>query len=79
MQGATVRDACLGFGSGERGQRQDVCAVEGGRGAAGEGGEGVGRGEEEGGAEAVVGVDSRWGGHFCLFGLWIYFLGLLGG
>ncbi len=32
-------------------------AVEGGRGAAGEGGEGVGGCEEEGGAEAVVGMD----------------------
>lgn len=34
-----------------------MCAVEGGRGAVREGGEGVGGCEEEGRAEAVVGVD----------------------
>lgn len=42
-----------------------MCAVERGRGATGEGGEGVGCCEEEGGAEAVVGVALRWIGHFC--------------
>lgn len=40
-------------------------AVEGGWGAVGEGGEGVGRCEEEGGAEAVVGVDFGLRGHYC--------------
>lgn len=40
-------------------------AVEGGRGAAGQRGEWVGCCEEEGGAEAVVGVDSRWVRHCC--------------
>lgn len=63
---------------GGQGQGEDVGAVEGGRGAAGEGGGGggavgaaageevVGGGEEEGGAEAVVGVDfvGSWGVHF---------------
>jgi len=44
--------------------------VEGGWSAVGEGGEGVGGCEEEGGAEAVVGLDGwcGWGGH-CL--LWV--------
>lgn len=37
--------------------------VEGWRGAVGEGGEGVGGCEEEGRAEAVVGVDAWWVGH----------------
>lgn len=50
--------------AGEWGQGQDVGAVEGGRGAAREGGERVGGCEEEGGAEAVVGVDLRPVGHF---------------
>lgn len=40
-------------------------AVEGGRGAAGQRGEWVGCCEEEGGAEAVVGVDSGWVRHCC--------------
>lgn len=44
-------------------------AVEGGRGALWEVGDGVGGREEEGRAEAVVGVDSRLGvGHF---GCWV--------
>ena len=46
-----------------------MCAVEGGRGAVGQRGEGVGRCEEEGRAEAVVGVDLNlsWFGH-CFLG-----------
>lgn len=49
-----------------------MCAVEGGRGALREVGDGVGGREEEGRAEAVVGVDVRWGvGHFgCRFEVW---------
>jgi len=47
-----------------------VCVVEGGWGAAGEGGEGVGGCEEEDGAEAVVGLDGWPGGHV---GGWVGF------
>lgn len=43
-------------GAGWWGKGEDVCVIEGGGGAAGKAGEGVGRCEEEGGAEAVVGV-----------------------
>lgn len=40
-----------------------MCVVEGGWGTAGEGGERVGGREEDGGAEAVVGLDGGWEGH----------------